>query len=56
MKYGSHFSRTNFRKFTIAYQGQKFWNTLHVELKDVSSRNVFFSLFASLISTIRINF
>ena len=27
MNYRSQFSRTNFRKFTIAYQGPNFWNT-----------------------------
>ena len=41
MNYGSQFYRTNFRKFTIAYQGPKFWNTLPAELKDESSKNVF---------------
>ena len=41
MYYGSQFSRTNFRKFTIAYQGPKFWNTLPAELRDESSKNVF---------------
>ena len=41
MNYRSQFSRTNFRKFTIAYQGPNFWNTLPAELKDESSKNVF---------------
>ena len=41
MNYVSQFSRTNSRKFILAYQGQKFWNTLPVELKDESSKNVF---------------
>ena len=37
----SQFSRTNFRKFTVAYQGPNVWNTLPAELKDESSKNVF---------------
>ena len=41
MNYRSQFSRTNFRKFTIAYQGPNVWNTLPTELKDESSKNVF---------------
>ena len=41
MNYRSQFSRANCRKFTIAFQGPNFWNTLPAELKDESSRNVF---------------
>ena len=41
MNYRSQFFRTNFRKFTIAYQGPNVWNTLPAELKDGSSKNVF---------------
>ena len=40
MNYISQFSTTNFRKFTIAYQGPKFWNTLPAELKEECSKNV----------------
>ena len=40
MNYRSQFSRTNFMKFTIAYQGPKFWNTLPAELS-LTSKNVF---------------
>ena len=40
MNYRSQFSRTHFRKFTIAYQGPKFWNTLPAKLKDESSKIV----------------
>ena len=41
MIYRFQFSRTNFRKFTIAYQGPNVWNTLPAEPKDESSKNVF---------------
>ena len=41
MNYRSQFSRTNFRKFTIAYQVPNVWNTLPAEFKDESSKNVF---------------
>ena len=40
MNYRSQFSKTHFRKFTIAYQGPKFWNTLPAEFKDESSKIV----------------
>ena len=40
MNYRSQFSRTHFRKFTIAYQGPKFCNTLPAKLKDESSKIV----------------
>ena len=33
--------RTNIRKFTIVYQGPKFWNSLPIQLKQNSSRNSF---------------
>ena len=32
---------TNIRKFTIVYQGPKFWNSLPIQLKQNSSRNSF---------------
>ena len=38
MNYRSQFSRANCRKFTIAFQGLNFWNTLPAELKDESSK------------------
>ena len=41
MNHRSQFSRTNFRKFIIAYQGLNVWNTLPAELKDESSKSVF---------------
>ena len=33
--------RTNIRKFTIVYQGPKFWNSLPIQIKQNSSRNSF---------------
>ena len=35
-QYGSHFCKTNFKKFSILYQGPKIWNSLPVTIVSAS--------------------